>query len=204
MTKFCEYCGTKLDDEDAFCHNCGKPTRQKPDAEAEMPVMDKPIGALFYVNGLEAALSIFEDYIELDFTGDALKRITSRAGGVKRIYYPHIIGLQKRNPGETIYKSSKRNVYLRGSIEFEVPSIAVSKGEGKRENLIHYETEYQEEIDKIFDYVHQKILDINNLREDNISTQIKEAKELLDMGVLSQEEFDELKKYYLTKIKLVN
>ena len=55
---------------------------------------------------------------------------------------------------------------------------------------------------RIYDYVNQKILDINNAKlgrtqsvqqEVNPMVKLKEAKELLDMGVLTQEEFDEIK-----------
>lgn len=143
MANFCMNCGTKLNEEDAFCHNCGSPTDVSQGGNDNISnndkTQEKPEGALFYVNGIDAELSIFEDYIELDFTGNSLKRLMSRYGGVKRIYYPHIMSIQKRNPTETIDNSSKKELPLRGAIEFEVPGMAVSQGKGKRENIVHYD-----------------------------------------------------------------
>ena len=114
MVKFCDQCGTQLNDDDAFCHNCGVPCdiskrktqnisskansilsdlgvdniiegvsnyqknqnirreaiRSKKQIETQEKVNrqiqnEKPEGALFYVNGRDASLSVFEDYIDL-------------------------------------------------------------------------------------------------------------------------------------------
>lgn len=152
----------------------------------------KPKGALYYVNGRDAELSIFEDYIELNFTGNLLKKYISRWGGIKKIYYYQINGLQKRDASNV----------LNGSIEFEVPGMSQARKLTRSENVVHYEKKWQNEIDRIYDYVNQKILDINNAKlgrtqsvqqEVNPMVKLKEAKELLDMGVLTQEEFDEIK-----------
>ena len=152
----------------------------------------KPKGALYYVNGREAELSIFEDYIELNFTGNLLKKYISRWGGIKKIYYYQINSLQKRDASNVIT----------GSIEFEVPGMSQARGLTRNENVVHYEKKWQNEIDRIYDYVNQKILDINDMKfgrgqpiqqEVNPMAKLKEAKELLDMGVLTQEEFDEIK-----------
>lgn len=158
---------------------------------------NRPENALFYVNGTEASLAIFEDFIELDFTGDVLKKVFSGMGGVKKIYYPQITGIQKRDAGSV----------LSGSIEFEVPGMSFSRdwsdGKGQSENMIHYEYYYQDEIDKIYEFVNQKILDIQKSKrnpqptpsnETSVLSEIKKAKELLDMGIITQEEFDKIKK----------
>lgn len=118
-------------------------------------------------------------------------------GGVKKIYYPQINSIQKRDAG---------NIVL-GSIEFEVPGMSYSgRGGGKSENIIHYEYYYQDEADKIYEFVNQKILNIQNStvntqsttsNESNTLSELKKAKELLDMGAISQEEFDNIKKELL-------
>ena len=159
----------------------------------------KPKGALYYVNGKNASLSVFEDYVELDFTGSLSRNIMSglARGGVKKIYYYQINSLRKRNA------TNKVN----GTIEFLNPSGSIVSF--KSDNFVIYEAKYQDEVDRIYDYVNQKILDINDKKlgrnqpiqqEVNPMKTLKEAKELLDMGVLSQEEFDEIKAKCLEQI----
>ena len=153
---------------------------------------NKPAGALYYINGKEATISIFEDYIELNFMGNLFKKYVSGWGGEKKIYYYQINSIQKRDATK----------YINGSLEFELPGMVRARGMGKNENVIHYELKFQNEVDRIYDYVNQKILDINNAKlgrtqpvqqEVNPMAKLKEAKELLNMGVLTQEEFDEIK-----------
>ena len=160
---------------------------------------NKPKGALYYVNGKNATLAVFEDYIQLDFTGNMVKKLVSGLGGVKKVYYYQINSIQKRDATKMV----------RGSIEFELPGMARAPLRGPRENLVIYEEMYQNEVDRIYDYVNQKILDINNAKlgrtqpvqqEVNPMAKLKEAKELLDMGVLTQEEFDEIKAKCLEQI----
>ena len=70
------------------------------------------------------------------------------------------------------------------------------------ENLITYLPKYQDEVNKIYDFVNDKILVINQSKsqptqvvQNEVSpmAKLKEAKELLDMGVITQEEFDKIK-----------
>lgn len=160
---------------------------------------NKPKGALYYVNGKNATLAVFEDFIQLDFTGNMVKKLISGLGGVKKVYYYQINSIQKRDATKMV----------RGTIEFELPGMARVPLRGPRENVVIYEEMYQNEVDRIYDYVNQKILDINNAKlgrtqpvqqEVNPMTKLKEAKELLDMGVLTQEEFDEIKAKCLEQI----
>lgn len=165
--------------------------------KVEKEAVNRPENALFYIDGREGTLSVFDEFLQLDFTGSALKKYLSRFGGVKKIYYPQINSIQKRDAG---------NVLL-GSLEFEVPGMSYSgRGGVKSENIIHYEYYYQEEADKIYEFVNQKILNIqrdiinpqpNIPNEIDVLSEIKKAKELLDMGAITQEEFDNIKKELL-------
>lgn len=158
---------------------------------------NRPKDALFYIDGREGTLAIFDEFIQLDFTGSAVKKYLSRLGGIKRIYYPQINSIQKRDVSDVIL----------GSIEFELPGMTYSgRGGGKKENVIHYDYYYQEEADKIYEFVNQKILNIqknkinpqpNIPNEMDVLSEIKKAKELLDMGAITQEEFDKIKKELL-------
>lgn len=90
---------------------------------------------------------------------------------------------------------------VNGTIEFELPGMAASRF-SQNENLLTYLPKYQEEANNIYNYVNNKILEINQAKsqpnqvvqaEVSPMAKLKEAKELLDMGVITQEEFDEIK-----------
>ena len=163
----------------------------------------KPKGALYFIDGREGTLSVFPDYIELNFTGSLMKKWLSHMGGVKRIYYHQINSIQKRDVGS----------FTTGTLEFELPGIVRSReyNQSNTENVIHYDKQWQEEANKIYEYVNNKILQLHNPNyrqpsetentNDNSSlSQIKEAKELLDMGAITQEEFDEIKRNVLNQL----
>lgn len=196
-----EYLSSKKQerDEDRKAQNAERKKQKEEDKvkrgeeKVKKEAENRPENALFYIDGREGTLAIFDEYIQLDFTGSALKQYLSRMGGVKKIYYPQINSIQKRDVGE----------FITGSIEFEVPGMSYSgRGGGKSENIIHYEYYYQEEADKIYEFVNQKILNIqrnstnpqpNSSEESSVLSELKKAKELLDMGAITQEEFDNIK-----------
>ena len=225
---FCPNCGNKVDDDAKFCASCGNPMdgsapsggaqqestgslfgdikkgglnfKKKMDgyAHGEHKEIQRPEGCLYFINGLQGTLAIYEDYIEFNFTGGAIKKLQSGFGGVKKVYYHQINSIQKRDANDIV----------NGTIEFELPGMAASRF-SENENLITYLPKYQEEVDKIYDYVNNKILEINQAKtqpsqvvqnEASPMAKLKEAKELLDMGVISQEEFDEIKSKCLENI----
>lgn len=163
----------------------------------------KPEGALYFIDGREGTLSVFPDYIELNFTGSLMKKWLSHMGGVKRIYYHQINSIQKRDVGN----------FTTGTLEFELPGIVRSReaSQSNTENVIHYDRRWQEEANRIYEYVNDKILQLHNpnyrqpASEENDAgqsplSQIKEAKELLDMGAITQEEFEEIKRKSLDQL----
>jgi hypothetical protein len=160
-------------------------------AHGEYKEIERPEGCLYFMNGLQGTLAIFEDYIEFDFSGSAMKKYMSGWGGVKKVYYHQINSIQKRDATDLV----------NGTIEFELPGMAASKF-SQNENMITYLPKYQEEAEKIYDFVNDKILAIHKAssqpsqvvqNEVSPMAKLKEAKELLDMGVITQEEFDEIK-----------
>ncbi|WP_458452919.1 zinc-ribbon domain-containing protein [Methanobrevibacter sp.] len=218
---FCTNCGNEVDDNAKFCASCGSPMdgsapadntqqestgslfgdikrsglgfKKKMDnyAHGEHRDIQRPEGCLYFINGLQGTLAIYEDYIEFNFSGSAVKKYMSGFGGVKKVYYNQINSIQKRDATDMV----------NGTIEFELPGMAASAF-SQNENLITFLPKYQEEADRIYDYVDKKILEINQAKtqpsqvvQNEVSpmAKIKEAKELLDMGVITQEEFDEIK-----------
>lgn len=222
---FCSNCGSEVEDGSKFCPSCGNQmddsaqpennstsslfgdikksglnVKKKLDnyAHGEYKEIERPEGCLYFMNGLQGTLAIYEDYIEFNFTGGAVKKYMSAFGGVKKVYYNQINSIQKRDATEVI----------NGTIEFELPGMSASAF-SQNENLITYLPKYQDEADKIYDYVNNKILELNRAQtqptqvvQNEVSpmAKIKEAKELLDMGVITQEEFDEIKAKYLAEI----
>ena len=222
---FCSNCGSEVEDGSKFCPSCGNQmddsaqpennstgslfgdikkgglnVKKKLDnyAHGEYKEIERPDGCLYFMNGLQGTLAIYEDYIEFNFTGGAVKKYMSAFGGVKKVYYNQINSIQKRDATEVI----------NGTIEFELPGMSASAF-SQNENLITYLPKYQDEADKIYDYVNNKILELNRAQtqptqvvQNEISpmAKIKEAKELLDMGVITQEEFDEIKAKYLAEL----
>ena len=216
---FCQNCGNEVEDGAKFCPGCGNPLdgsapaqqeqsqgilgdikktglgfKKKMDnyAHGEHINYEKPEGALYFINGLQGTLAVFEDYVEFDFSGSGIKKWQSGFGGVKKVYFHQINSIQKRDATELV----------NGTLEFELPGMATSKWGPTSENLITYLPKYQDEVNKIYDFVNDKILAINQGKsqptqvvQNEVSpmAKLKEAKELLDMGVISQEEFDEIK-----------
>jgi len=222
---FCSNCGSEVEDGSKFCPSCGNQmddsaqpennstgslfgdikkgglnVKKKLDnyAHGEYKEIERPEGCLYFMNGLQGTLAIYEDYIEFNFTGGAVKKYMSAFGGVKKVYYNQINSIQKRDATEVV----------NGTIEFELPGMSASAF-SQNENLITYLPKYQDEADKIYDYVNNKILELNRAQtqptqvvQNEVSpmAKIKEAKELLDMGVITQEEFDEIKAKYLAEL----
>ena len=214
---FCPNCGNQVEDGAKFCPGCGNPLddsapvqeqsqgllgdlkktglgfKKKMDgyAHGEHVNHEKPEGAIYFINGLQGTLAVFEDYIEFNFTGGAIKKYVSGLGGVKKVYYHQINSIQKRDATELV----------NGTIEFELPAMAKTRY-APSENLITYLPKYQDEVNKIYDFVNEKILAIHQgssqpaqVVQNEVSpmAKLKEAKELLDMGIISQEEFDDIK-----------
>lgn len=173
------------------------------DEKKEREMKKKPEGALYFIDGREATIAVFSEYIEFDFTEGVIKKYLSYLGGVKRVYYHQINSIQKRDA----------NNFILGSIEFEMPGIVKSRNIWDNdENVIHYATYYQDEVNDMYEYVNDKILKIHNpnpvnkvhnsnqYSEKSPLEKIKEAKELLDMGAITQEEFNKIKENNLKDI----
>lgn len=118
--------------------------------------------------------------------------------GEKTIPFKNITAIQLKKPGMT-----------NGYIQFTLLGGNESKGgvfgAATDENTLMFSKKYWEEMVKLKKFIesqqsqlsNQNI--INNISEKSIAEQIKEFKELLDLDIITQEEFDKKKQELLNK-----
>ncbi|WP_455645540.1 SHOCT domain-containing protein [Methanosphaera sp.] len=172
--------------------------RKNKEEKHAQKIQDK--NALYYLDGTEAELFAYEDYLEFDFTEDFIRKVTSYWGGVKKIYYYQINSIQKRDAGRA----------LSGSIEFEVQGTVKDRRNiwNFSENQIHYLKEYEAEATALYEFVNQKIIESHKgvtqaqvvKTEDGPLDKLKKSKELLDMGAITPDEYEMIKEKLLKEI----
>ena len=128
---FCSNCGSEVEDGSKFCPSCGNQmddsaqpennstgslfgdikkgglnVKKKLDnyAHGEYKEIERPEGCLYFMNGLQGTLAIYDDYIEFDFTGGKVKKYLSAFGGVKKVYYNQINSIQKRENDTEMFR----------------------------------------------------------------------------------------------------
>ncbi len=146
---------------------------------------------------LRSTIHVYEEYCEISGKTKTL----NRAKGSKKLYYSDLTSVQFRKP----------TAVLAGYIQFEYPgSDSRAKSPYENENSVVFNK--NDEIDlmeSIYKYIDKRIGESRNAR--NASTQsttvvhqaasaadeLKKFKDLLDMGIITQEEFDAKKKQLL-------
>ena len=148
-------------------------------------------GTVFTLDGVGGRLLVHEDKIEIlrsesDVWMHGFK-------GNKTLYYHSITALQMLKGGAT-----------NGYIQFSILGGNESKGgiwaATSDENTIMFSKDKNEIAQKIHDYIERKLLESHNpksvssVSQSSSIDEIKKMKELLDIGAVSQEEFDAFKK----------
>jgi len=163
--------------------------------------------AVYSINGVRGrSLAVFEDKVIITVTTTIGSILTGNVtDGQKTIYYSDVIGVQYKPPGFTIgylqletastqMNNRKDNFFNENSFTFDKTSVDL--------DLMNEVAEYvKKRVDE-----HHKIRTAPaiiqtgpSITEKSSVDQIKEFKELLDMGIISNEEF-ELKKNELLGI----
>lgn len=116
--------------------------------------------------------------------------------GEKTIYYVDCVGVQFKRKGVTL-----------GYLQLETAGSTVSRKGGNffNENTFTYGDDFitDEEIEEVYQYIKQRIEECKNNKNMPVSSftsgadEIKKFKELLDLGIITQEEFDAKKKQLL-------
>lgn len=144
------------------------------------------------VQGAQKILNVYDDHITLTQIKNFRSILTSNwFKGTKKIYYSDIASIQYRNPTSLIL----------GYIQFE--AIGVASGDNfNSENSWTFEKDKTAIAQEIIDYVQKRIAESKN-NKNNVATAFSPAdelfkfKQLLDAGIITQQEFDEKKKQLL-------
>ena len=191
---FCSGCGKQLPDGSVFCSGCGK----KLGTIGQQVVSNPSVGGnqpKFYLKGFKGELKVYENRVEINKTGSGF--ITGNTN--KTLPMANIMSVSV----------TPSTIWARGFIEFTVPGgkdSANIEQALRNENALPLAAAGQnDEAMKIKAYVEDQILkQANNKSGTTIVQQatspaeeLKKMKELLDMGIITQEEFDAKKKQLL-------
>ena len=196
---FCTKCGNQLPDGTVFCTKCGN--RVAP-AAAPAPVVAAPMepGLVYDLAGVRGRhAKIYEDKVVLSVKAGIGSFITGNiSDGEKTIYYADCIGVQ--------YKASGFQI---GYLQFETAGGIMNNKQSNffNENTFTWDTTVQsnEKMEEVAKYVKDRVNYYKTAKHAPVvaapaispAEELKKFKELLDMGIITQEEFDMKKKQIL-------
>lgn len=151
----------------------------------------------FFDGGVGDKLSVYEDRVVIKHKG-VLNFMAMGIHGDKTIYYSDLTAIQYKAGG-----------MLAGHIQFSLLGGNESRGgvlnAASDENTITFNADKNAEAQKICEYINNKLREIKTAKTAPVvqaapvssADELKKFKELLDMGIISQEEFDAKKKQLL-------
>ncbi len=152
---------------------------------------------IYDINGVRGRhLDVYEDKVVISTKAGLGSFLTGNASdGEKTIYYRDCIGIQFKKAGLKI-----------GYLQLETASSQMNNRNNNffNENSFTFDTTKvsNEKMIEVSNYVKQRVDDVKNnvgapTAAISPAEELKKFKELLDMGVISQEEFDAKKKQIL-------
>lgn len=145
--------------------------------------------------GVGDILLVYEDRIVIQHKG-VLNAFAMGLKGDKTLYYSDITSVQYKKPGWTA-----------GYVQFSLPGGRENTGgvfgATQDENTITINAKVANLAEEIVDFINKKLREIKTGNQNRMqqplspAEELKKFKELLDMGVISQEEFDAKKKQIL-------
>ena len=150
--------------------------------------------AVLQIDTTLASLAVYEDYCVLTHKKNALNMMTSKYfSGEKRFFYRDLTSLQFREPGKI----------TDGYLEFEFPgSRGGASGQAyQSENAMAFAKVHLEQMKEAYEYINHRmtLCKTGNNATPSASSSTTSAdellkfKELLDAGVITQEEFENKK-----------
>ena len=143
-----------------------------------------------------AELKVYEDHCVLTAKKNAVSLLITNKffAGNKKFYYSDLTSVQFRDPG----------MITDGYMEFEYPGSRSGNSSGaySSENAIAFTKKDLDKMREIYNYIDGKIREYKNKGNGTVqqlspADELKKFKELLDTGILTQEEFDAKKKELL-------
>lgn len=170
--------------------------------ENKNPGLEAPInGALYSIRGVRGRhIDVFENKCIINTKVTIGSILTHNAtDGTKTIYYADVVGVQFKEPGITI-----------GFLQLETPGLTMNNAASNffNENSFTFDTSVisTEKMREIAAYIEQRVYDIKHPSQQetpmapqiSVADELLKFKQLLDMGALTQEEFDAKKKELLS------
>lgn len=210
---FCPGCGKSLPDGSAFCSGCGRRIGAPVQAPVQTPVQPAPTpqpvvnkgvetpsgDAVYSIKGARGRhIDVYENKCVIKTKTTIGSILASNAtDGEKTIYYKDCVGVQFKKSGFTIgylqLETSASSMNNHGSNFFGENSFTFEPGQVSNEKM-----------EEVANYIKRKIDEIKTQGERptvvaqvSVADEIKKFKELLDLGVITQEEFDTKKKQLL-------
>lgn len=199
---FCSGCGKQLPDGSVFCSGCGK--RLHAPAQPATSTRDRGVekpknGSIYSIEGVRGKhIDVFENKCIIKtkptFGSFLAQNMTD---GEKTIYYKDCVGIQFKKSSLTI-----------GYLQLETSSGMMNNKNSNffGENSFTFDTTKvsNEKMEEVANYVKKRIDEIKTqgdrptvVQSMSSADELKKFKELLDMGVITQEEFDAKKKQLL-------
>ena len=204
---YCSGCGKQLPNGSIFCSGCGKQLLNSnvsqnagPQMSSNKGLKNAANGCVYSIDGVRGKhIDVYENKCTIKTKVTFGSIIASNAtDGEKTIYYKDCVGVQ--------YKPAKFTI---GYLQFETAS-GMMNNKGSNffgENSFTFDTTVisNEKMEEVANFIRKKIDEIKTA-EDKPTTvvnaispaeELKKMKELLDMGIITQEEFDAKKQQLL-------
>lgn len=153
--------------------------------------------ALYFVDTFTSTLTVYQDHCIITAKKNAATLLISNNffSGAKKFYYADLITVQFREAGKL----------TDGYIEFEYPGSRSGNNGGAytSENAFTFASDKNEQMRGICDFIERRIREEKDARRapapaaPSAMDELRKLKELLDMGAITQDEFDQKKKQLL-------
>ena len=204
---FCSKCGKQLPDGSKFCSGCGKKFGESFVKNSGTPSKVMPNIPLYSFGGARGRhIEVFENKCVIKTNVTLGSLITGNVtDGEKTIYYQDCIGIQFKEVGwllgylqietsTSMMDKKHDNFFCENTFTFGKKLIM---SDGKKEVANEKMREITNYIKSRLDEIKTKGYSPSIVQFISPAEELKKMKELLDMGIITQEEFDAKKKQLL-------
>lgn len=197
VAQFQEYCKNKESEKEEKRAPVKEPATR--DSGMETPCE----GAIYSIRGVRGRhIDVFDNKCIIKTSVTIGSLLTHNAtDGTKTIYYADVVGVQFKEPGITI-----------GYLQLETPGLTMNNAASNffNENSFTFDTTVitTEKMREIAAYIESRVQEIKHppvqapvqpVAQFSVADELLKFKQLLDMGAITQEEFDKKKKELLNR-----